>query len=88
MVEYVLAKYVVVGSIPITRSMKSVKDNLSFEIKDGKLETLRFQNMTYSGSVIFRKQSRLQLRDKIKRFLGDRANDAEWEPLMDLLNRG
>ncbi len=68
--------------------MKNVSNNLSFEIKNGRLETLRFQNHVYGGSVISHKQSRLQLRDRIKKFLGDRVDDPEWEPLMELLNRG
>ena len=69
--------------------MKNVPDTLSFEMDEkGKLKSLTLGNTTYGGSWFENKQLRLQMRDKVKRILGEQGSDAFWKPLIDFLNRG
>ena len=69
--------------------MKNVPDRLSYEMdQSGKLKTLVFGNTVYHGSWFDNKNLRLQMRDKVKKFLGEQTSDASWKPLMDFLNRG
>jgi hypothetical protein len=54
----------------------------------GELKTLVFENTAYDASWFEHKQLRLQMRDKVKKLLGEQTSDAFWKPLMDFLNRG
>ncbi|MBS0265919.1 MAG: hypothetical protein JSS02_28570 [Planctomycetes bacterium] len=69
--------------------MKNVPERLSYEMdQSGKLKKLTFGNSSYDGSWFDCKKYRLQMRDKVKKFLGEQASDAFWKPLMDFPSRG